>query len=246
MNENKQVLVTGETGGLGFEVAKMLLEQKINILGLSRGSKKENIDILTSIAKENNSHFNHLSLDLSTLTSKDDLKKYLTEFPDHVVICHGKNFNAPVDELGVDTILQSMKINYFGPFLLSQYCYSHWKKQKDGKDHSIIYISSVASKGGSPDEIAYHSTKRAMEAAMLSFAREGASYGIRANVVSPGLMDTQMGKETLKNRPDVLKRIPLGKLTKVQDVTEGVSYLIRAETITGQNLHINAGRYMSI
>jgi hypothetical protein len=59
-------------------------------------------------------------------------------------------------------------------------------------------------------------------------------------------MDTKMGKETIKNRPDVLDRIPLKKLVGVDEVVKLIDTVISSPSITGQNFHINNGRFNSI
>lgn len=254
LNNNANILVTGVTGGLGFIVSKLLLSVSINVIGMSRGSKPEIIEKLKVIAQKNKVQFDNVITDFNDPKALKEklINKNLNLLPQkisHVAICHGTNFNAPLHKLELEVIDKSMRINFSGPFVLAQYFTSEWinhAKKRNKTDRSIIYISSVSTKGGSPNEVAYHSAKRAMESAMLAISREGAPYGIRANVISPGLMDTEMGKKTIKDRPGVLKRIPLGRLTGVEEVATAVMFLINSPSTTGQNIHINGGRYTSI
>ena len=254
MNRNS-IFVTGISGGLGFAIGRSLLTSGNDVIGISRGTKSEILGKLGKIAKEQGTifiseigDFEDLVKIKEKLVNKEFVK--ITSTISHLIISHGMNFNKSILDLNTDQIEKSMRVNFSGPFLLAQHFLKIWRteflKGKMKTDHSIVYISSVATKGGSPDEVAYHSAKRAMESAMLSFAREGAKYGIRANVISPGLMDTEMGKKTLKDRPDVLKRIPLGRLTGVEEISKAILFLINSPSTTGQNLHINGGRYTSI
>lgn len=250
----RNIVITGVSGGLGYVLTEKLLQQRYHVIGLSRGNRPEVLEKLKKIALENGSTFVNFKADFEEVHSlktqlNSRLKLLDPSIISHVIITHGTNFNAPLHRLDIDTIEKSMRINFIGPFLLSQYFMKHWEAfSKRGKktDRSIVYISSVAAKGGAPEEVAYHSAKRAMESAMLSISRQGASFGIRANVVSPGLMDTSMGEETAKNRPDVLKRIPLGRLTGVTEVSQAVLFLLESPSTTGQNIHINGGRHPTI
>lgn len=251
--KKEKILITGATGGLGEVISELFLRHELPVIGLSRGTRKDASERLEVLAQKHQTSYTPLSIDFS---HPDHLKQELEEQSilkkatdiSHVIICHGALFNAPIHTIEWSMIEKSMRVNFGGPFILAQYFVKKWIEESNNEkqDRSLVYVSSVATKGGAPAEVAYHSAKRAMESTMLSYTREGAPYGIRANVVSPGLMDTDMGKQTASERPDVLKRIPLGKLTGVQEVARMIYFLTQSPSTTGQNIHINGGRYFTV
>lgn len=236
-----KVLVTGATGGLGRVVVEKFLSEGFSVVGVSINNKSV-VDTNRKYAESLGLEYLHINIDLTKSTIRlDDLLDV-----EHVILTHGVNFNANILELKPEIIHESMDVNYVSHFKLAQVAISYWLQNYKEKDNSITYISSVASQCTSPSEVAYHSAKRAMESAMRAFTREFTNETIRFNVISPGLMDTAMGKETVKNRPDVLDRIPLKMLIPVDEVAEMIIRCVKSKSLTGQNLQINAGRNIAI
>lgn len=239
-----KVIITGATGGLGLAVTKKLLKNNYEVLAFSKDITKK-ILALAEFSKFSDKNllqqkyvdFNSFRINFAPLISAPD------EYSD-IIFCHGKMFHEDILSVSRDTLDESMRINFFSPFELIQYLLRTWSKTS--KPRSITYISSVSAKTASPDEIAYHSAKRAMESTILSVARKFAEFKIRANVISPGIMNTKMGSETLARRPDIISRIPLNTLVDVNDIAEMTMTLLNTESITGQNIHINGGRYFTI
>jgi len=235
------VLVTGATGGLGSVTVMKLLDKGYDVIGLSV-NYKDVVDELAEYALKVGQSYTHKTMDLTKeLPSLDIIMD-----ASHLVITHGVNFNEDILSLKRGTIETSMNINFISAFEVSQIMIKKWLEFSKNEDNSITYISSVASQCSSPDEVAYHSAKRAMESAMRSFTRAFSNETIRFNVISPGLMDTAMGKKTAEVRPDVLDRIPLKLLTTTDEVAEMVIRSIESKALTGQNIQINAGRNMSV
>ncbi|MBP9816038.1 SDR family oxidoreductase [Candidatus Woesebacteria bacterium] len=235
-----KILVTGASGGLGTKLCEKLLENGDSVIGFYNANDP------VSPKNLNHINFQGVKLDFVLTTSPELINPHISKDIDHAIFCHGISMSKDILELTRNDIIYSHQVNFMATFLFAQQLVLKWKNDTAKKDRSLIYISSVATKGGSPDEIAYHSAKRASEAMMLSFARGFTNEAIRANVISPGLMDTKMGKQTIKNRPDVLDRIPLKKLVEVDEVVRLIETVILSPSITGQNFHINNGRYSSI
>lgn len=253
---NENILITGSTGGLGSEISKIAISEGYNVIGVNRGKHPKVSKNLIQFAKKNHVSYKNITTDLSNpkrLKNQLITNRIISDANkiSYAVLCHGANFNYSFHKVSWDTIDESMRINFGASFIFSQYLVNQWiesidLKKFDKKDRCIVYISSVAVKGASPDELAYHSAKSAMMAAMRSFVRQYTIYGIRFNVISPGLMDTQMGKKTLADRPDILERIPLGHLVGVGEVAREVLFILQSPSITGVDLDINAGRHVSI
>jgi 3-oxoacyl-[acyl-carrier protein] reductase len=235
-----KILVTGASGGLGSKLSEFFLENGHSVIGFYNTTDPENF------SWQSHKNFIGVKLDFVLVTNPEPLLAHISSDIDHAIFCHGMNLNKDIFALEKNDIQFSHQVNFISTFILAQQILKKWIDTSAKNDKSLVYIGSVATKGGSPDELAYHSAKRAMESAMLSFARAYPDRNIRANVISPGLMDTKMGKETIKNRPDVLDRIPLKKLVGVDEVVKLIDTVISSPSITGQNFHINNGRFNSI
>jgi NAD(P)-dependent dehydrogenase (short-subunit alcohol dehydrogenase family) len=91
--------------------------------------------------------------------------------------------------------------------------------------------------------------KAAMETCIMTLAREERSHGIRANVVAPGLVETDMGRRLLSastggaSVDDVKAHYPFGRVCQPDDVARTVAYLVSDEAayITGQKISVDGG-----
>lgn len=122
--------------------------------------------------------------------------------------------------------------------------------QRYGK---IVSIASDAGRFGSKHEAVYSATKGGVIAFTKSMARELASYNINVNCVAPGITQTPLLQEIMKDPEvaqllgDLEKNVPLGRKGRPEDIAEAVSFLCssRADYITGQTLSVNGGLCMN-
>jgi 3-oxoacyl-[acyl-carrier protein] reductase len=115
-------------------------------------------------------------------------------------------------------------------------------KQRFGR---IVTISSVAGLAGNAGQANYSASKAGVIALMRTVAREVASRQITANVVAPGIIDTemahQMNSEAYKT---LVGQVPLGHAGRPEDVADAVWFLVQADYITGQTLVVDGGLVM--
>jgi 3-oxoacyl-[acyl-carrier protein] reductase len=108
----------------------------------------------------------------------------------------------------------------------------------------VVNISSVAGVYGNPTQTNYSAAKAGIIGFTKALAKETARYGIRANVVAPGFIETDMTSGlTDKAREKALKSVPLGRMGTADEVADLVAYLAsdRAGYITGSVFQIDGG-----
>ena len=118
-------------------------------------------------------------------------------------------------------------------------------KQRYGR---IVSITSVVGASGNPGQANYAAAKAGVAGMTRSLARELGSRGITVNCVAPGFIDTDMTKSLPEAQTAaLLAQIPLGRLGQAGEIAHAVAFLAspQAGYITGTELHVNGGMYMS-
>jgi 3-oxoacyl-[acyl-carrier protein] reductase len=114
---------------------------------------------------------------------------------------------------------------------------------------SIINISSAAGRGGAIGQINYAAAKSGMFGMTMTIAKEWSKYGIRANSVCFGVVETPMTEVVRgdKFRDQILARIPRGYWAQPEEVVKPIAFLLSdaASYITGQHIGVDGGMHMS-
>lgn len=128
-------------------------------------------------------------------------------------------------------------------FLLSKLVSKMMIRKKAG---SIINITSVVGHSGNPGQSMYAATKAAATGFTKSIAKDLAGFGIRANCVAPGFIETDMTSALSEEvQEGILQKIPMKKLGTTEDIGNAVEFLAsdKAAYITGSTIHVNGGMY---
>lgn len=164
---------------------------------------------------------------------------------------------ASIVELSLDNWRKVMAIHVDGAFLTTRACLRHMYKSNRGG--SIIYMGSVHSKLASPLKAPYVTAKHGLLGLCKAVAKEGARYGVRANVICPGFVRTplvdrqipEQAKELGISEEEVIKNVMLkdtvdGEFTTTADVAELAVFLASFPTnaLTGQSVVVSHGWYM--
>ena len=139
---------------------------------------------------------------------------------------------------------QVVGTNLKGTILCTKVVSRHMIRRRSGK---ILNISSVAGQMGNAGQSLYAASKAGIIGFTKTIAREMASRNVTANVIAPGLIDTEMtAKLSDQQREKFVQLIPLGRFGTCQEVADMVVFLAgeKAGYITGQVFSINGGLYM--
>ena len=116
------------------------------------------------------------------------------------------------------------------------------------KSGAIVNLASVAGQvGGIAVGAHYSASKAAIECLTKTFAKNGAQYGIRVNAVAPGVIDTEIHKQSTKEQiENYMRAIPLGRMGTPDEVANVILVLASdlASYLTGTTIDINGGQIM--
>ena len=184
---SKNVIITGTSRGIGFEMAKIFTNKGYNVLALSRDSSK-----ITAI----NNNISTLNFDITLDSDHLNLNKLLSSTMNevHILINNaGLLVNKKFDETSSDDFLNIYNTNVFGVVKLIQTCLPYMKK-----NGQVINISSIGGVQGSMKFAglsAYSSSKGALITLTELLAEEYKDSGIHFNVLALGAVQTEMLEE---------------------------------------------------
>ena len=240
--ENKKIIVTGATGGIGREIVKRFVSLNGNVL--ATGTNLEKLDLL----KKDFPKIQVLKFDISDHTKIeefiDNASTQLTGI-DVLVNNAGVNKDNLSLRMNYDEWKKVIDINLSSTFLLSKYAIKKMLKNKYGR---IVNITSVVGHTGNLGQSNYAATKAGIIGMTKSLAIEYAKKNITINCISPGFIQSRMTDNIIESVKAVLtSRIPMARLGKGEDVANSVAFLSSDEAsyITGETLHVNGGMYMS-
>ena len=152
-----------------------------------------------------------------------------------------------VDEMSVDRIRRMLDVNVVGVMLTAREAVRRMSTLHGGAGGSIVTVSSLASKLGSPNlYVDYAASKGAVDSFTIGLAREVAAEGIRANVVRPGIIDTEIHGSG--GQPDRAREIgpttPMQRAGTAAEVAATIMWLLSAEAsyTTGAIVDVGGGR----
>lgn len=159
---------------------------------------------------------------------------------------------AMIDKMTLDQWQQVLNVHLTGSYLFLQAVGRHMIARATAGDRnpgSIVNISSDAGVQGTIGQFNYSVAKSGLLGATMSAAREWARYGIRANSVAYGVVETPMTEVVRgeKFRDKYLERIPLGRWSSPAEAAKPVCFLLSdaASYITGQRISANGGSQMN-
>ena len=241
--ENKNIIVTGASGGIGNSIIQKFNENGANIL--ASGTRIEKLNELKSKFKK----IKILKFDIS---QSDKIEKFIEDSSNELggnIDCLVNNAGITADNLAIRMSLEEWKkvldINLTSTFLLSKFAIKKMLKNKTGK---IINITSVVGHTGNLGQTNYTASKAGIIAMSKSLAIEYAKKNININCISPGFIKTAMtDKIDEKFKEIIISKIPSARLGEPEDVANAVIFLASNQSnyINGETIHVNGGMYMA-
>ncbi|MCA1055033.1 SDR family oxidoreductase [Rossellomorea aquimaris] len=252
--EGQHILITGATGGIGYEAAKAAVEAGARVTVTGRNEEK-----LKRLKDECGGDRIHV------VTADLTLREARTELADSaagtfgpvtgLVNSAGIGGGDTVENLSDEDLRSIMELNYFSLVALTQIVYEGMKKERNG---AIVNISSLSGLRGTHGNAAYSASKFAVTGFTQAFALEAIEHGVRVNAICPSYVDTEMGRNAIKSKGErhgrsyeeqlelAKESIPSGRLTSPEEVANTIIFLLSdaARNIVGESVKISGGSVM--
>jgi 3-oxoacyl-[acyl-carrier protein] reductase len=240
--ENKNIIVTGASGGIGNSIVEKLSECGANVL--ASGTRLEKLEELKS-------KFNKIKILKFDISQSDKIEEFIDKAANELggLDCIVNNAGITQDNLAIRMSIDEWKkvidINLTSTFLMSKFAIKKMLKNKKGK---IINITSVVGHTGNLGQANYTASKAGLIAMSKSLAIEYAKKNINVNCISPGFIKTAMtDKIDEKFKEVIVSKIPSARLGEPEDIANAVLFLAsdNSNYINGETLHVNGGMYMA-
>ena len=240
--KNKNIIVTGASGGIGNSIVQKLYESGANVL--ATGTRVEKLEELKS-------KFDNIKILKFDISQHDKIEEFIENSTNEL----GGNLDCIINNAGItkDNLTIRMSLdewskvidtNLTSTFLMSKYSIKKMLKNKSGK---IVNITSVVGHTGNVGQANYTASKAGIVAMSKSLAIEYAKKNINVNCISPGFISTAMtDKIDDKFKESIIAKIPSNRLGKPEDIANAVIFLSsnQSDYINGETLHVNGGMYL--
>ena len=240
--ENKNIILTGATGGIGTSIAETLINLKSNLIVTGTNEKK--------LEELKHKHPKIISIK-QDISAHDELEGFIDKCSQEL----GDKIDVLINNAGItkDNLTIRMNkdewdkvidINLTSTFLLTKHTIKKMLKKKTGK---IINITSVVGHTGNLGQVNYSASKGGILSMSKSLSLEYAKKNITVNCIAPGFIETAMTAKINEEYKSQLKsKIPLDKFGTPQDIANCAAFLCSdlSNYITGETIHVNGGMYL--
>lgn len=247
---DQTVLVTGASRGIGRASAEALADTNASVAihyGHSEDAAAEVADVCGQGARP-------FQADLSDLEATDRLVDRVVDAYgrlDAVVLNAGVAVQAPLDagtETWNEAWTETMQVNLRAPELLCRHALRHFRSRTPPGGRIISVASRAAFRGDTPDYLSYAASKAGLVALTRSIARAFGEDGVKAFILAPGFVRTDMAEDFIDTYGEEHARegLALNRLTEPSDVAAFVAFLAsgQADHATGTSIDVNAGSYV--
>lgn len=241
--KDKSVIVTGGASGFGEGIVRKFVSEGAKVLIADRDELNAK-----RVAGATGAGWRHVDV-----TNASDVAAMVNEAEK----CHGPidilvnnagvaHLPQPLDALSQDTFDRILDVNVRAVFLAAREIVPRFKTRRAGV---VLNMASTAALSPRPNLCWYNASKGWLVSATKSMAIELAPVGIRVNCICPvagdtPLLPTFMGGDTPENRARFVASIPMGRLSRPDDIANAACYLCsdEASLVTGVALEVDGGR----
>lgn len=243
----KTALVTGGGTGLGYGIARQLLDCGAKVILAGRRA-----EVLEQAAQELGAGARWVRLDLAAREGLEgEIEAALAPLGDIDILVNnaGQQNNKPALEYTMEEFEALFATNVFGTYAVTKAVAAGMAGRGRG---AIVFITSTAVHMGLTRNLPYSGTKGALSSMARAFASELSPLGVRVNAVAPGWIETELVKESLRRVPErramIERRAMLGRLGTPKDIGMAVAFLASdaAAYITAMELRVDGGVSMSL
>jgi len=240
--KDKNIIVTGASGGIGNSIVEKFYENGANIL--ATGTRIEKLEELRK-------KFNNIKIIKFDISQHEKIENFINTATEELggsLDCIVNNAGITKDNLTIRMSLEEwtkvIDVNLTSTFLMCKYSIKKMLKNKFGK---IINITSVVGHTGNVGQANYTASKAGIVAMSKSLAIEYAKKNINVNCISPGFISTAMTDQIdEKHKEAIIAKIPSNRLGKPEDIANAVIFLgsKNSDYINGETIHVNGGMYL--
>ncbi|MBQ8192606.1 MAG: SDR family oxidoreductase [Bacilli bacterium] len=249
MLEGKVALITGSSRGIGFDIAKLFLKEKARVVVC--GSSVESAEKAKNELLEFGFSVDDilpLPFDMNKREEFDGLvKSVIDKWGNIDILVNNAGITSNVQFLDStdEDYIKMYDINFFGVVSLTRIVARYMKENGGG---SIINTSSMVGINGGRGQADYASSKSAINGLTISLAKELGPYNIRVNAVAPGVVGTDMMRDSVNDdmKKMLISMTPLRKMGEPRDIAGAYLYLASdlANFTTGTIIKVDGGLMM--
>ncbi|MCC5929251.1 MAG: SDR family oxidoreductase [Cyclobacteriaceae bacterium] len=247
-NGSKCTLITGSTGGIGTALARKLASLGYDLILQYHSNKEKALQLKNELESTYQVSVYICQADISNEKEVLELLHYAINRAGSLQkMVHAATGPLPAisfDRLEWTDFTQHLDVHVKGLFLLVKSLIGLQPEIRYGK---IVAISSQVTDQPSNNLMPYTTAKSAMEGLVKSLALDVARYGLRVNMVSPGLTDTDLNLDwSEKAKLMVASQTPLRRIASPEDIANAIQFLLSPDSdfITGETLRVNGGLIM--
>lgn len=245
--ENKTVLITGATRGIGKAIARELAKQKAHVVFNYRSNEEIAVALRNELIDLGAKNVTPIHFDVTDYeTMKANLDLFVKE--------HGpisglvNNAGISKDQLALrvkpDDIENTLNTNLKATMVLTNHLSRQFLR---AKDVSVVNMSSVVGLMGNTAQTVYAASKAGLIGYTKAYAKELAGKNIRANAICPGFIETEMTESLAPEAKEkYIQAIPMGNYGKSEDVANLTLFLLSSASryITGEVIKVDGGLYI--
>ena len=239
----KIALVTGGKGGIGTEICERLHSDGYQVIS----TYIHNAERLSAWSVQHE-HINMVQCDVSDYQACQKMAKEVLDtwgVPEVIVNNAGITHDTTFKRMSHQQWSEVIRTNLDGAFNVTHPFFAQMVERGSG---SIVNISSINGQKGQFGQVNYSAAKAGLHGFTMALAQEAARSGVTVNTVSPGYTATPMVTAIRQDVLDkIIAQIPVQRLAQPEEIAAAVAYLCSdaAKFITGINLPVNGGQFMS-